>query len=144
MIKHIICDESNIKIILETVINVNCKFPDSYWVITDFEIISVFHGDYSGFGTEEPCYPADNFQSQMEKNKRVIMSYNELIALLKDTETVSFGLLFCFEDKSKIDNEFHPKLGDEIKELPININSLCEISVFEEAIIDIYIKSFNN
>ena len=72
------------------------------------------------------------------------MNFNGLIELLKDTKTVSYGLLFCFEDKSKIGSEFHPKLGDEIKKLPININSLCEISVYEETIIDVYIKSVKN
>ena len=52
MNKHIICNEQNVKTILEIVTNVNFIFPESYWVITDFEIMSVFHGDYSGIGIE--------------------------------------------------------------------------------------------
>lgn len=140
MNKQIICNKSNVDTLLEIITNVNSIYNDSYWLLSDVELIPIFHEDYSGIGSKEQYYPAYSFQLEIEKSKIVIMSFNELKKLIKDTKTISFGLLFCFSNKTRIENDFHPMVGDEIKKLPINTNSLCEICIFEETFLDIYIK----
>lgn len=133
--KLITCDDSNnnaqflMNLIRETKYFENSNY---YWVLSDIELIPLFHGDYNGSGgaiSEETAY---NFLKKYENNKIGIMKYNELIQLLEDTRTVTNGVFVCFDNRNLINKEtFRPTVECKNPERICHYNAELEVRILD-------------
>ena len=96
-----------------------CKNNGYYWVVSDLDLIPLFHGDYIGNGggtSEEIAY---SFLNAYEKRGIAILSYNELINILRDSQSIRNAVIICFDNQVYIDEDtFRPRVESN------NINKL--------------------
>ena len=81
------------------------------WVISDLELIPIFHGDYSGIGGNEIQSTAAKFMEKVEQEKVAIVDTDEMYGILEDTQTIRNGVFVCLNKQDSIDiRTYHPRV----------------------------------
>lgn len=140
MNKTIILENSNADIILKLISKLNYIHPNSKWLFSDIDLEIFEHKEYSGIGIQTEEQLMDRFIKNVSNNDIMILRYDEIEKIFKNTISVIFGIIICFDENQYIDRDFKPMVGEALKELPIMKHSLCELRIFEELELDIYIR----
>ena len=68
-----------------------------YWVIADLDLIPIFHSDYSGIGNKEKTRIAIDLLKTIEKDKKAILEYEQLMQVLDDTLSIRNTVIIYLE-----------------------------------------------
>lgn len=135
------CDKphENAKFIIDLISKAQSKSEDNYWIISDLDLIPLFHGDYSGIGMGKPEEISLKFREKMEKESIAILSYNELLQILKDTQTIYQAVLISFRKNVLIDTKlFRPIVDAKNVEKSSHEQSSYEIRILDGDLFCIY------
>lgn len=107
------CNEpnDNISFLYDIINNMNIDKLKYKWVISDLDLVPIFHGDYSGIGREESESVSYNFIKRIEKEKVIVINSDELFTILKDTQTIRNGVFICLAKEYDIEtNTYRPRV----------------------------------
>lgn len=123
---------ANIPFLLEIINGLNMDKMRYKWVISDLDLVPIFHGDYNGVGGNEEDSLSYRFIKRMELDKVVIMDSDELFEILKDTQTIRNGVFICLENSFSVDlDDYHPKVECENTYKPYDSRAKCEIRILD-------------
>ncbi|MDE6420826.1 MAG: hypothetical protein K2K87_09905 [Lachnospiraceae bacterium] len=81
------------------------------WVISDLDLVPMYHGDYSGIGGEEKKSVAFDFVRKMEQEKVAIVDIDEMYCIFEDTQTIRNGVFICLSNEYDIEMDtYRPKV----------------------------------
>lgn len=102
------------------------------WVISDLNLIPIFHGDYSGIGGKEPQGIAYHFMERVEREKAVIVDINEMYNILEDTQSIRNGVFICLSRQDDIDiRTYHPKVECDCTDQLYDERAKCEVRILD-------------
>jgi len=132
--EFITCNDSNnnIEFLIDLIKGMQEGYHNSYWVISDLDLIPLFHGDYKGDGGVNFKEIAYSFNKRVEKEKVVILNYNELMSILNDAQTVRRAVLVCFSSDFSIDTDsFRPLVEPKNPNILSNDNAKYELRILD-------------
>lgn len=102
--KVIECPEPNDNICFVRKVFDDLKFDkvNYKWVISDLDLIPIYHGDYSGIGVKEKNSVAFDFVKKIEREKVVIVNIDEMYGIFEDTQTIYNGVFICLKNEDDI------------------------------------------
>lgn len=107
------CSEpnDNISFLYDIINSLNIDKLKYKWVISDLDLVPIFHGDYSGIGGEERESVSYNFIKRIEKEKVIVLNSDELFTILKDTQTIRNGVFICLAKEYDIEADtYRPRV----------------------------------
>lgn len=133
------CSNSNANssYIMQLINDITLSKSECYWVVADLELVPVFHDDYSGIGGEQEDGKAYSLSKKIETSKVEIVDYIQLIEILKDTLTIRYAVLSCFDLSYKVNlDSFRPKVESESKKL-FDSHAKYEIRILDGSLISV-------
>lgn len=123
---------ANIPFFINIIKSLNIDIIKYKWVVSDLDLIPVFHGDYSGVGGNETDSLSYRFIKKIEHNKIVIIDSYELFNLLQDTQSIRNGVFICLENHYNIDlDNYTPKVECKNTNQPYDSRAKYEIRILD-------------
>lgn len=123
---------NNIPFFISILNSLNFDKNDYKWVVSDLELIPIFHGDYSGTGSNDTHSLSYCFVKRTEHSKIVIIDSFELFNVLKDTQSIRNGVFICIENHFNIDiNNYRPKVECKNTNQPYDSRAKYEIRILD-------------
>lgn len=102
------------------------------WIISDLDLIPIFHGDISGVGGIEKKRIAYEFVKRIEQEKVIVLDSDELYKVLEDTQSIRNGVLICLEKRYSIDvDTYRPTVESNNVEQIYDERAKCEIRILD-------------